>query len=138
MKNTLIIIGVIILLLVGMAWWSKNLQEKDPSFVSRNGLHWHPELKIYVKDIEQQIPQNIGLGAVHMPMHTHDDPPIIHLEFQGMVREQDLLLGQFFKNWNKDMYSFGTNMTMMVNGQENTDYENYIMRDKDKIELRFN
>ena len=35
------------------------------------------------------------------------------------------------------MLSFGANMKMTVNGKENTEYENYIMRDKDKIELRF-
>jgi hypothetical protein len=28
-------------------------------------------------------------------------------------------------------------LKMTVNGKENTEYENYIMQDKDKIELRF-
>ena len=36
------------------------------------------------------------------------------------------------------MRSFGTDMKMTVNGEENTEYDNYVMRDKDKIELRFN
>ena len=74
---------------------------------------------------------------MHRPIHTHDDLPLIHLEFSGMVRQQDITLGQFFKNWDKDMRSFGTNMNMTVNGEENTEYENYVMHDKDKIELRF-
>ena len=29
-------------------------------------------------------------------------------------------------------------MKMLVNGKENAEYENYVMRDKDKIELEFN
>lgn len=35
------------------------------------------------------------------------------------------------------MRLFGENMKMTVNGEENTEYENYIMRDKNNIELRF-
>ena len=137
MKNTLIIIGAAILLLLGGAWWSKSLQSKDPNLISAKGIHWHPELVIYVKGEKIEIPQNIGLGAVHQPVHTHEDLPLIHLEFQGLVRKQDIILGQFFKNWGKDIRSFGMNMKMTVNGQENTEYENYEMKDGDKIELRY-
>ena len=137
MKNTLIIIGAAILLLLGGAWWSKSLQSKDPNLISTKGIHWHPELVIYVKGEKIEIPQNIGLGAVHQPVHTHEDLPLIHLEFQGLVRKQDIILGQFFKNWGKDIRSFGTDMKMTVNGQENTEYENYEMKDGDKIELRY-
>jgi len=137
MKNTLIIIGAAILLLLGGAWWSKSLQSKDPNLISAKGIHWHPELVIYVKGEKIEIPQNIGLGAVHQPVHTHEDLPLIHLEFQGLVRKQDIILGQFFKNWGKDIRSFGTDMKMTVNGQENTEYENYEMKDGDKIELRY-
>jgi|SRR3989344_6120787 len=137
MKNTLIIIGAAILLLLGGAWWSKSLQSKDPNLISAKGIHWHPELVIYVKGEKIEIPQNIGLGAVHQPVHTHEDLPLIHLEFPGMVKKGDITLGQFFKNWGKDIRSFGMNMKMTVNGQENTEYENYEMKDGDKIELRY-
>ncbi len=137
MKTILIIVGAIALLIVGGTWWSSSINSSDPSVISRSGLHWHPTLTIYVKGEKFEIPQNIGLGAVHSPMHTHDDLPIIHLEYSGIVREKDAMLGQFFKNWGRDMRSFGTNMRMTVNGEENTEYENYIMRDGDKIELRY-
>lgn len=109
----------------------------DPDAVALTGLHWHPQLEIFVKGEKLEIPQSIGLGAVHQPMHTHDDLPIIHLEFGGMVKKDDLVLGQFFKNWGKDIRSFGANMRMTVNGEENTEYENYVMKDADKIELRY-
>ena len=115
----------------------------ENDIVSRNGFHWHPELTIYIKGVKQEIPANIGLpagmGAVHQPIHTHDDSGqgIVHMEFEGLVQKRDTTLGQFFKNWGKDMRSFGANMKMTVNGQENTEYENYIMQDKDKIELYY-
>ena len=105
--------------------------------ISRNGLHWHTDLVIYVKGQKQEIPNNIGIGAVHQPIHTHDETGLIHLEFEGLVKKQNIELGNFFKIWDKDMQSFGINMKMMVNGVENTEYGNYIMQNNDKIELRY-
>lgn len=127
-------------IIVGLVWLVAS-QPKTPEgdIISRNGFHWHPELTIYVKGEKQEFPANIGIGAVHQPIHTHDDASqgIVHLEFQGLVRKQDITLSQFFKSWGKDIRSFGTNLKMTVNGAENTEYENYLMQDKDKIELRY-
>lgn len=132
--------GLTVAVIGGLVWYVATrppIPESD--IVSRSGFHWHPELAIYVKGEKQELPPNIGIGAVHQPIHTHDDSNqgIVHMEFQGMARKQDVTLGTFFKNWGKDMRLFGTNMKMTVNGEENTEYENYIMRDKDKIELQF-
>jgi hypothetical protein len=149
MKNIFIIGGIIIVLLFGGVWWSANLQESDPDVLSRNGLHWHPTLEIYVKDKKIEIPANVGVGTQYagLPtyhtgmrmtaMHSHDDLPVIHLEFQDIVRKEDLTLGNFFKIWGKDMQSFGSSMRMTVNGVPNEEYERYMMRDKDRIELRY-
>ncbi|KKW19978.1 MAG: hypothetical protein UY63_C0004G0063 [Parcubacteria group bacterium GW2011_GWA2_51_10] len=137
MKTFLIVIGAIVLLLAGSTLWSKSLQSSDPDIVARSGMHWHPQLEIYVKGEKQEIPQNVGIGAVHSPMHTHDDLPIIHLEYSGVVRNDDIMLGQFFKVWERDMNSFGSNMKMTVNGEESTEFGDYVMRDGDKIELRY-
>ena len=150
MKTILIVAGVAGALLIGGVWWSQSLQSKDPDVIARGGIHWHPSLAIYVKGQPMQIPANIGIGQQYAgsngydpkmqmaAMHTHDDLPLIHLEFMsGPVRKEDATLGQFFKMWDKDMRSFGSNMRMTVNGKENTEYENYIMRDGDKIELHY-
>jgi hypothetical protein len=150
MKTILIIAGVAAALLLGGVWWSQSLQANDPNIISRGGLHWHPSLAIYVNGVKQEIPMNVGIGPRYsgapgydaqmqmVPMHTHDDLPLIHLEFAGgPVRKEDATLGQFFKVWGKDMLSFGSNMRMTVNGIEQTDYENYVMHDGDVIELRY-
>ena len=136
--------GLAIALIGGIIWYIATrppIPEGD--IISKNGFHWHPELTIYVKGVKQEIPENIGLpagmNAIHQPIHTHDDSDkgIVHMEFGGRVLKQNTTLGQFFKNWGKDIRSFGANMKMKVNGQENTDYENYMMQDKDNIELYY-
>lgn len=132
--------GTIVALIGGLVWYVATrppIPESD--IVSRSAFHWHPELTIYVKGEKQEIPENIGIGAVHQPIHTHDDSGqgVVHMEFQGMARKQDITLGQFFKNWGKDIRTFGANMRMIVNGEENAEYENYVMKDKDRIELRY-
>ncbi|MBI2475874.1 MAG: hypothetical protein HYV67_01365 [Candidatus Taylorbacteria bacterium] len=147
----IILIGGIALItfIVGL-WWSQNLQANDPDVVSQVGIHWHPTLAIYVKGVKQEIPANIGIGSQHAgtsgydpqmrmaAVHTHDATGVIHFEFtNGPVRKEDLTLGQFFKIWGEDMRSFGQNMRMTLNGKENTEYENYVMRDGDKIELSY-
>lgn len=141
MKIFFIAVAVLVVL-TGVALFllptpSGTVTSNDPNVVTLAGLHWHPTLTIYVKGEKLEIPQNIGLGAVHKPMHTHEDLPIIHLEFSSIVRKEDMMLGQFFKNWGRDMRQFGANMRMTVNGEENTEYENYVMRDGDRIELRY-
>ena len=137
MKTIIGIGAAVVLLLVGGALWSNGLANSNPDIVSRRGIHWHPQLTIMVGTTTVPIPAGIGLGPSEMPIHTHDDSGTIHLEFSGVVRKEQLTLGQFFRVWGKDMRSFGTNMRMTVNGVPNTDYENYVMRDGDKIVLQF-
>ena len=146
MKKYTFVCGAVVILLIASVWWSTSIPTKDPGILSNNGLHWPPELAIYVKGEKQIIPSNIGIGPQYAsqpmgmaPVHTHDDASqgIIHLEFSGLVRTNDIMLGQFFENWGKNINSFGSNLKMTVNGIDNTQLENYIMQDKDKIELRY-
>ena len=109
----------------------------EGEILSRSGLHWHPQLAIFVKGEKQEIPANLGIGAIHNPMHTHDSSGVIHSEFQGIVRKDDLKLGRFFKVWSKDFMELGATVKMTVNGEENAELQNYIMKDGDKIELRY-
>lgn len=127
-------------IVAGIVWLAVS-QPKTPDseIVSRNGLHWHPKMDIYVKGEKQEFPSNIGIGAVHQPVHTHEDAKegVVHLELEGMVRKSDITVGQFFKSWGKDIQSLGANVKMTVNGKENTELENYQMNEKDQIELRY-
>lgn len=126
-----------------------NQETDEAAIVSRDGLHWHPELAIYLKGVKQEIPHiglsNMSPGGAHALMMRlrhgmhggANEQGIIHLKFQGLVHRQDITLGRLFQRWGKDLRSFGANLTMTVNGKENTEFENYVMQDKDKIELRY-
>jgi len=132
---------VIILVLLGAWWTSSSSTSSDSPIVSRNGLHWHPEIEIYIGGEVQEIPQDLGLTNGHSPIHTHADLPIIHLEFGGLVHEEDIMLGRFFEVWEKEFSSTSLlgsegEVQMFVNGEQNMEYESYVMKDGDKIELR--
>ena len=133
--------------IVGLVWYIAN-QPKTPEseIISQSGIHWHPELSIYIKGAKQEIPANIGIGVTHQPLHTHDNTGVIHLEIQGLVTRDDIKIGRFFKIWGKLFNSNcildscnGPNgkVKMLVNGRENNDFDNYPMQDKDKIEIRY-
>ena len=131
------LVVIVVLVLSALVFLPSGDTSDSAGAISRTGLHWHPQLEIYVRGEQVIIAQNVGLGAVHNPVHTHEDLPILHLEFSGLVTEEHIKLGNFFKVWGKDMRSFGENMRMTVNGKENTEYEKYVMHDDDKIELHY-
>lgn len=137
MKPILIALGATVIMITGIVWMT-NARNNDPDLISSSGIHWHPTLAIYVKGEKQEIPPNIGIGAVHQPMHTHEDDAsagVIHFEFQGSVKKQELTLGRFFSIWGKDFNSFGTLTKMTVNGTESSEREGYSIGEKDIIEL---
>lgn len=140
---TLVIGGVVL----GLIWFiSTRPPLPESEIVSRIGIHRHADLSIKILGKYQDIPANIGISAVggHRPVHTHELDGVVHMEFSGLVREKDIMLGIFFQNWGKE---FSQNcifdkcngpdgkVKMFVNGEQNFEVENYIMKDKDKIEI---
>lgn len=144
----LILIGTILVSsMVGFIRYMANRPTGDGGeVISRTGLHWHPELNIYLSGQRQDIPANIGIGTAHNPIHTHDPDNVIHLEMSGLVLTDDIRLNKFFEVWSKTFTptcifeqcngSAGT-LKMFVNGQPNAEFGQYQMKDKDKIELRY-
>lgn len=114
---------------------------------SAAGIHYHPRLVIKINGEPLTIPNNIGIGAAHNPIHTHEEGDgTLHLEFEGTVRKDDIRLGDFFTVWNKEWTatSFmgmplgdGHTLTMTVNGVSSTEYGNLLMKDKQLIELDY-
>lgn len=145
MSLVILSIAAVVGLFIWFAVQQPPVSEGD--IIARKGLHWHPELTININGVRQSIPTNIGIGAVHKPIHTHDDTGVIHLEFGGRVIKNDIIVKKFFDAWGKQFNSScilehcngpeGT-VSMTVNGKENTEYEQYLMQDKDKIEIYYN
>lgn len=127
--------------------------------VSKAGIHWHPQLTIYINGQKQEVPANIGIGKQYRnskwydPMmdmtdfHTHDNSGTLHWEvMDGPVTKDHVTLKAFFEVWGKTFTANqifdakngpdGT-VKMTVNGQPNTEFEDYQVKDKDKIEVRY-
>ena len=133
---------------IGALGWYIAHQPQTPAseIISQGGIHWHPNLSIYIKGKQDEIPANIGIGITHQPIHTHDATGQLHLEIQGLVTKDDIKLGRFFKIWGKQFNlqcifesCNGPNgkVKMLVNGRENNSFESYEMQDNDKIEIRY-
>lgn len=144
--KTAVLILIVAGIVFGLGWYLVSRVEpaKDSKLVSRYPIHWHPDLKIKILGEYQEIPANIGIGVVHQLIHTHDADGIIHIEPTGAVRENDIKLGRFFEIWGKtfnrdcifDKCSDPEGeLKMLVNGEQNFEFENYVMRDGDRIEI---
>ncbi len=104
------------------------------------GMHIHPNLAIRVDGVDRAIPADIGVTAACMrPIHTHDDSGTLHLEFPV---PQDATLGQFFRVWGQPFSATqvwdravgdGDALTVTVNGQETTEREGLVLRDRDQV-----
>lgn len=131
--------------ILGLGWFlATKASFSESEIVVKQGLHWHVELDINILGKYQEVPANIGIGVVHQPIHTHEPNNVIHLEFSGLVKENDIKLGRFFDVWGKkfnkncilDKCSVsGGELKMFINGEPNFEFENYIMKDNDKIKI---
>ncbi len=126
---------------------NKQPKSSDPNVVSESGLHYHPQLSIYINGEKIIIPTNIGLSeAKHKSPHTHDEKGELHWENEGKVTKDDLRLGKLFENWGKKFNSTqlldktdpsGSKITMTVNGQPNTEFGDHLVADKEQIEIKY-
>ena len=160
------IVAVIGGLLYWSKIWSESVKnsetkklEDSGNLVSKAGIHWHAELTITIKGEKQTIPANIGIGMQYAgyprfdsmmwmtDMHTHDDSGTLHWEvMKGPVTKEDVRLASFFAIWGKKFDSScifencnGAEgaVKMFVNGEPNTEFQNYLVKDGDKIEIRY-
>lgn len=105
-------------------------------------FHIHPHLEIIINGEKQTIPANIGIDSICMrPVHTHDSTGMIHIEWK---RKRDFTLEEFFRVWGKTFnqsqildFKVDENheIIMSVNGERSEEYEELIMRDRDKISI---
>ncbi len=114
--------------------------------IPKGAIHWHPHVTILIKGKPVTIPANLGLGSVHKPVHTHETDNILHWEVQAPT-VKNMQLGYFFSDvWKKKFssecvldYCNGPDGTvkMFVNDVENTEFNHYMPRDGDEINIVF-
>ncbi len=147
--------GIVIVIVSLIIWFIVSLigsvneitlvDESNLNFEAPNGaIHWHPRLTIEINGETNRIPANIGIGAAHLPIHTHETDGTLHME-NNSPRKKTVTLGYFFEVWrkrfNKDcIFDYCTDkgqLKMYVNGEENFEFENYFMQDKDDIRIEY-
>ena len=141
----------LVLLVIGFVSWKVATAPpvSEAGLVSKTEVHWHARLDMRIKGEAVEIPANIGI-PVGVPnahpenMHTHAEDRVIHIEKLPPVYETDLKLGNFFAVWGKQFNSRcvmdacvqdGGSLKMLVNGKENTQFENYLLQDGDQVEI---
>ncbi len=153
------IIGIVLILVIVGSYYLifKPVKEFDPFY--KGFYHWHANLGISVCGQPAQLRCATGMCGP-MSMHHHNDD-IIHLEGNSIAKEKDIALGVFFNGQNLDFSSTSLlgkkngdlcedgqpgMVKMYVNGAENSEFENYILKscdsgnirqDCEKIELKF-
>ena len=125
--------------------------------VPAGAMHWHPRLTIKIDGETITIPTNIGIsvgkivdtqlsGMRMSPMHTHETDGTIHLENNNPSKKpESLTLGYLFYVWDKQfssscIFEYCTDkgeLKMYVNEEENFEFENYLMNDKDEILIEY-
>jgi len=134
----------LVIVFVLVAWLFSLPKKSDAKVISRSGIHAHPVIFISINGENIPVPGNIGLGGIQRGIHTHESDNVLHVEKSGTVRERDITIGNFFEIWREDFssvsvlgYKNGSEGTvrMFVNGEENFEFENYQMLDRDKIEI---
>ena len=137
-------VGLFVLWLLFMFAVNTKPIENDSGVSLGSPIHWHPQVSITIDGAPIEIPPNIGIGAGgHFPIHTHEPDGVLHVE-QSSPTTKTTALAQFFEIWGKtftaecilDSCNDGTkSMNMLVNGEPNSDFENYQMNDGDFIEI---
>ena len=134
----------------------KDIRENEiidlPNTPSEDGyIHWHAKLDIVIDGRTLVIPANIGIKEnEHAVIHTHEPDNILHIE--QFPNETTMKVGYFFDIWsyhiNKTVIFNETcildkcndaehEVVMTVNGQRNDQYNDYVMKDNDKIKIEY-
>lgn len=147
--------GIPLFIIVGITVWLFTLPRKPVSPTVKGKNHIHANLTITIDNKPVTIPGGIGLlaggGAMHIPgaqqvIHTHVDNDQLHIEAvnSGPLHEDDTKLSTFFHIWGKEFNATtildkttlgGGTLQFKVNGKENMEFQNYQMRDGDKLEI---
>ncbi len=151
----MVAICVVIVVAAGIAVFMTHQQPKiltgnaytNPPMDSMGMMHFHQSLTLVIDGKPATVPAQIGIdptlwkdhsldsnGMQGMaPLHTHDTSGTIHVESYA---NRYYTFGQLVDIWGLNLSGY-KQVTMTVNGQPVSDYQNYILKDGDKIILSF-
>lgn len=123
----------------------------DAEGANTHFIHWHARLDIFINGKSLAIPSNVGIiGNDHAVIHTHEADNVLHIE--QFPNKTTMTAGYFFEIWsyqiNKSVV-FNSScildmcndkdhaVVFIVNGEKNSDYENYVMKDEDILKIEY-
>ena len=144
------IIGAVLLGLVGLGYGFVQLLPEGSGTYTQAPIHWHASLEIVTCGQTRELPmplpgQHLGTGL----LHTHEDQ-LIHIE--GVIPNADAIklgrymdnIGLHFKNNEILDYQNGElcngkpgSVKLLVNGEENNLFTDYVIKDGDKFRIVF-
>ncbi len=144
------IVAIIVLGIVFLFYRAATISSNFESYTD-GPVHWHADFNVFLCGNRVDFSSLGSAGSMAGPMllHTHGDHKI-HIE--GLVsRAGDIAVGNFFRGIGHRFSSSGfddyTNendkcggdnkIVMLVNGEENPEFENYVLKDGDVIEVRY-
>jgi hypothetical protein len=126
--------------------------EDKTGFIPEGGdyaQHNHAYLLLRIHGVEYRVDEWVGSFGGEPVFHTHDraanDPRGIQLHMHDTVNRQ-FRLKEFMENWGISLTSRGIgrfidgsggNLTMTVNGTNNTQFENYTIQNEDRIIITY-
>ncbi len=148
-KNFIILIVVFAVFILFLYYVKNNYYVSTPYTSSE--VHWHTSIDLFVCGEKRDDLNKLG-KVQHVGgslLHTHGDG-IAHIEGR-ILKQEDITLGKFFDNVGlkfsdsqildkKNGDSCNENpgkVKMLVNGQENTDFRNWVLKDGDAIKIMF-
>ena len=141
---------VVVVVVLGFALFKLLRSPAEESF-TEEAVHWHARLKVFLCGEERLMPAPVGEHHLGLPLlHTHEDR-LIHIE--GRIwRKEDIMLGKYmdavgvpfaqdriFEHVNGNMCNDGkeNKVRMFVNGEENFEFRDYVIRDNDETVVRY-
>lgn len=145
------VIGLVVLLIF---YFLFNIFSKPKvESYTKDAVHWHAGLNVFICGEKIDVPKELPQGEHHLGLpllHTHADG-LIHIE--GKIwKKEDISLGAYmdaigvpfgndtimgYKNDGMCNDGKANKVRMIVNGKENNEFRNYVVNDKDKIEIRY-
>lgn len=151
------ILIVVVLMFLGYAGyafnsWRKGLPEKP---YTDRPVHWHAKINVEICGQARELPSGRALrahgkGAVGTSLIHHHYDGLAHIEGR-VLRPEDISLGAFFdaiggKFSETEIFDKKNGDTcgdkpgrvkLYVNGVENTEWRNYVLKDEDEINIKF-
>ncbi len=148
----LIIFVILILVAYGGYGLFKKSAEKEVNAYTKTSVHWHAYPKVIICGKEKELPSPLGQGHLgNALLHTHS-PPDNFMHIEGKVYSADeIKLGKYFevlgikftenqifdtKNGDLCNNKIGK-LRMFVNDIENFELNNYVVKDKDNILIKY-